>query len=214
MASQGDFLNEGDDKGQFVQSLEPGMASVAPAGYNVKSVSPAHPNSNFDDFNKAVLKQIASSLGVSYSKLLKDYAGVNYSSLREGALDEADYFQEQQQFIIDSWKEVELKLFLESLALHTDIIKPSQVEEIMRNHTWSLKKRAYFDKGRDLLAEERSIASGLKSPVEVIYENGGDPDEVLKNYVLWQKLCQKYGLNFKTNNESALPEPLPDDTEV
>jgi capsid protein len=187
------------------------MASVAPTGYNVKSIAPTHPNNGFDDFNKAVLKQIATSLGVSYSKLLKDYSGVNYSSLREGALDEQAYFQEQQAFIIESWKEIELKLFLESIALHTDIIKPSQVAEVLHSHTWTTVKRPYFDKAKDLLAEERSIALGLKSPTEIIYENGGDPDEVLKGYALWQKLCSKYDLNFKTNIDAELPETAPDD---
>lgn len=147
MAEQGDFLNDADeDKGTFLQELAPGQSSIVPTGYNVKSVAPTHPNNNFDDFNKSVLKQIASSLGVSYAKLVKDYAGVNYSSLREGALDEQAYFAEQQSFLIESWKEIELKLFLESIALHTDIIKPSQVTEIMRNHSWSAVKRAYFDK--------------------------------------------------------------------
>lgn len=70
--------------------------------------------------------------------------------------------------------------------------------------------------GKDLLAEERSIAAGLKSPIEVIYENGGDPDEVLKNYALWNNLCKKYNLNFETNNQANLPEPTPapdDDSE-
>ena len=212
MTTTGDFIDEStDDNGEFTQRLYPGMATVVPMGYNVKSITPNHPNDNFDEFNKAVLKQIASSLGVSYAKLIKDYAGVNYSSLREGSLDEQAYFQEQQSFLIESWKEIEFKLFLESIALHTDIIKPSQIKDIMRYHTWAAVKRAYFDKGKDILAEERSIALGIKSPIDVIYEQGGDPEEVLKNFALWDKICQKNGQSFKTNVESHLPEPAPDD---
>lgn len=212
LPEQGTVLGDEDDPGVFVQSLEPGMATVAPTGYNVKSVAPAHPNADFDGFNKAILKQVASSLGVSYNKLCKDYAGVNYSSLREGALDEQAYFQEQQSFLIESWKEIELKLFLESLALHTDIIKPSQTMELLRSHSWAAVKRAYFDKSKDLLAEERAVALGIKSPIELIYENGEDPDEVLKSYALWQGLCEKYKLNFKSNNDADLPSAAaPDD---
>ena len=189
------------------------MASVAPTGYSIKSITPAHPNNGFGEFNKAVLRQVAASLGVSYNKLTKDYSDVNYSSLREGALDEQAYFQEQQSFLVESWKEIELKLFLESAVIHTDLLKPTQINEVMHSHSWTAVKRAYFDKAKDLIAEERSIALGLKSPIDLIYENGDDPDEVLKSFALWQKLCEKYGLNFKTNNESELP-PSPDDDSI
>ena len=83
-AVQGRFDVEESEtkKGEFLKDLAPGIASVVPTGYGVKTVSPTHPSSGFEQFTKAVLKQIASSLGVSYAKMIKDYEAVNYSSLR------------------------------------------------------------------------------------------------------------------------------------
>lgn len=52
---------------------------------------------------------------------------------------------------------------------------------------------------------------GVKSPIEVIQQQGGDPDEVLKNFALWKTLCKKYDLNFKSNNDAVVPEPVPED---
>lgn len=138
------------------------MATVVPKGFTVKNLVPTHPNNGFGEFNRSVLQQIASSLGVSYNKLVKDYSSVNYSSLREGSLDEQAYFAEQQQFLIDMWKEVELKLFLESLALNTDLIKPSRIDEVMKYHTWTMPIRAYYDKRKRYLSRRTPNCYGCQ----------------------------------------------------
>ena len=199
----GDILNEADeeDKGEFVQSLEPGMASVAPMGYNVKSLSPTHPNNGFGEFNKAVLKQISASLGVSYSKLLKDYSDVNYSSLREGTIDENAYYAELQAFLIENWKEKEFNLFIEALALHEDSLKPNQLAAVKMHHTWICQKRALFDKSKEILAIERELKLGLKSPIMLMEEDGLDPDDVMKSWKLYEDLCGRYGVSFNVKGE-------------
>ena len=205
---KGDFIDmqETNDKGEFAKTLEPFMASVVPAGYNVKTLTPTHPNGGFNDFFKAVMKQVASSLGVSYSRLLKDYSDVNYSSLREGTIDEAAFYAEQQSFLIDQWKEIEFKLFIEALALSQDSpIKPSQVKDILTHHTWICQKRAWFDPSKDILATERELKLGLKSPLMVVEESGTDPEELMKSWAQYKTMCEKYGLSFPTG-EGTSPE--------
>ena len=204
----GDFISEGeeDDKGEFVQSLTPGMASVAPTGYNVKSLTPAHPNSGYGDFNVSILKQVAAALGISYNKMCKDYERTNYSSLRESTMDEAAYFAEQQMFIIENWKEREFKLFIESLAIDSDIIKATQVKDILKYHTWITQKRAYYDKSKDIISDKYSIEMGLKSPIMLLEEQGLDPDEVLKSFALWKTLCEQYGLDFTMKKEEPVQQ--------
>lgn len=184
------------------------MASVVPDGYSVKPVTPMHPNSGYGTFLKSVLKQVAASLGVSYAKLVKDYEAVNYSSLREGTLDEADFYAEQQSFIIEAWKEIEFKLFIEALALSSDIVKPSQVKEILRHHTWVTQKRAYFDPAKDLVATERELKLGLKSPLMIMEEDGLDPDEVLRSWKLYDTMCKSYGVNFNVTGDKPEEDKL------
>jgi capsid protein len=185
------------------------MASVVPAGYSAKTMSPTHPNNGYGEFTKSILKQIASSLGISYAKLIKDYEAVNYSSLREGTLDEAAFYAEQQQFLIDTWKDIEFKLFVEAIALSEDsFIKPSQVKDILQHHTWVCQTRPYFDPAKDLVATERELKLGLKSPLMVMEEGGIDPEELMKSWALYKNLCEKFGLQFNVgegdNNEAKL----------
>ena len=147
------------------------------------------------------MKQIASSLGVSYAKLCKDYEAVNYSSLREGTLDEAAFYSELQETLIEQWKEVEFRLFIENLMMNSSLVKPTQVNDVIRNHTWICQKRAYFDPSKEILATERELKLGLKSPVMILEEEGKDPEEVLKSWVTYKDLCSKYGLNFNISGE-------------
>lgn len=201
MSVKGDFIEEqeGNNQGEFAKKLEPFMASVAPAGYSVKTLAPTHPNSGYGEFTKSILKQVASSLGLSYAKLVKDYEAVNYSSLREGTLDEAAFYAEQQSFLIEAWKEIEFKLFIEALTLADNSpIKPSQVKDVLMHHTWVTQSRPYFDPAKDLVATERELKLGLKSPLMVMEESGIDPDELMKSWALYKAMCEKYKLNFST----------------
>ena len=190
-----------DDKGEFMQKVEPFTASVVPYGYSAKTMTPNHPNSGYDAFTKSILTQIATSLGVSYAKLLKDYSAVNYSSLREGTLDEAAYYAEQQSFLIEAWKEIEFSLFIEALAINTDVVKPSQVKDVMMNHTWICQKRGYFDPTKEVISTEREIKLGLKSPLMIMEENGLDPDEVMRSWKLYEDMCKNYGVKFDVSDE-------------
>ena len=49
-SQKGDFLSEGEmiDEGKFLRQLSPGIASVVPEGYSIKTLTPNHPNSNYD----------------------------------------------------------------------------------------------------------------------------------------------------------------------
>lgn len=133
---------------------------------------------------------------------MKDYSDVNYSSLREGTLDENAYWNEVQTFLIDNFKELELRLFLESLVINSDTIKASQVNEILRYHTWIVPKRHYFDASKEILATERELKLGLKTPLMIMEAEGYDPEEILKSWALYERLCKQYGLTFNVKGDS------------
>lgn len=208
MTNSGDFLDrasgspEEDDPGVFVQTLEPGVASVAPEGYNVKTLAPNHPQSGFEQFNKAVLKQVASSLGTSYNKMIKDYESASYSALKEASIDESGFYQEFQQYLIENWKEVEYREFLKAQGISDD-----ELRKCMRFHTWICQRRPYVDRAKEIVGEKYSLEMGVKNPIELIESEGKDVDEVLKGWQLWKDLCLQYGVNFNIQ-PAGQQEPL------
>ncbi len=123
-------------------------------------------------------------------------------------MDEGSFYAESQQFLIDAWKDIEFKLFLESLALNTDIIKPSQVTGILMHHTWVCQRRHYFDESKEILATERELKLGIKSPLMVMEADGLDPDEVMRSWKLYEDMCKNYDISFNVKGDSQSDEKL------
>ncbi len=181
-----------------------GESSIVPQGYTVKSISPNHPNTNFSGFVKAIIKRIASSIGVSYNTLTKDYESVNYSSLRQSAIDEAKSYATLQRFLIENWKEIEYKLFVVSYitnSLQTKL-KPTKVNDYL-NFSFIASKSDYFDPAKDIIAVERKLKLGLTNPIVELEKHGLDVDDILDGWEVWKKKCEAKNLSFDVSN------PLP-----
>lgn len=209
-AQTGDFLDSAqaaeDEPGVFAQNIEPGQSTIVPTGYSLKTIQANHPNNGYDAFNKAVLKRVASSLGVSYNRLVHDYESVNFSSLKDAAIDEKIYFSDLQGFLARNWKEREFRLFVEGLALNGDF-SSSKLLELKKYHHFLAPKKPYFDIGKEVLAEKAQLEIGIKNPIQIIEENGYDIDEILRGWSQWNALCKQYGVNFKAD-EATKVEPV------
>ena len=206
----GDFMDQSnqaveEDEGSFLQQIQPGMASIVPQGYSVKSVTPTHPNTNFAGFVKAIVRRIASACGISYNRLSHDYESVNYSSLRQAALDEAKTYATLQRFIIDNWKNVEYELFLRSYIINFPQTKltPVRFKDYLDYHFIS-RKDAMFDEAKQIIAVERRLAMGLSNPIIELEARGYDPQEILEGWKTWSMLCQKHGIHFEYGVKTPL----------
>lgn len=206
----GDFMDQSnqaveEDEGSFLQQIQPGMASIVPQGYSVKSVTPTHPNTNFAGFVKAIVRRIASACGISYNRLSHDYESVNYSSLRQAALDEAKTYATLQRFIIDNWKNVEYELFLRSYIINFPQTKlmPVRFKDYLDYHFIS-RKDAMFDEAKQIIAVERRLAMGLSNPIIELEARGYDPQEILEGWKIWSMLCQKHGIHFEYGVKTPL----------
>lgn len=205
----GDFLDQSadevEDKGDFIQQIAPGIASIVPQGYTVKSVTPTHPNTNFAGFVKAIVRRIASACGISYNRLSHDYESVNYSSLRQASLDEAKTYATVQRFIIDNWKNIEYELFLRSYIINfpQTQLSPVKYRDYLDYHFIS-RKDAMFDEAKEIISVERKLAMGLSNPIIELEARGYDPQEILQGWNTWDMLCQKHGLKFEYGVKTPL----------
>lgn len=203
----GDWLEQqkqdAEDPGKFIQEMSPGEASIVPQGYTVKSVSPTHPNTNFGGFCKAIVRRIASAVGVSYNRLAHDYESVNYSSLREASIDEAKTYITLQRFLVDNWKSIQYELFVKSYLANTQTkLKPSKYKEYL-NYQFICRRDGLFDAAKEIVSVERKLKLGLSNPIIELESMGMDVEEVLDGWKRWQEMLDKRGLQFNADN------PLP-----
>jgi len=95
------YVGEDDDDYSPIMNAEAGTFEQLPDGMSFQSFDPQHPTSGFDSFHKSVLRGIASGLGISYVSLANNLEGVNYSSIRQGTLEERDNFRILQKFMVE-----------------------------------------------------------------------------------------------------------------
>ena len=205
-STAGDWMDqeEGDDKGEFLSAMSPGESSIVPKGYTVKSISPNHPNTNFSGFVKAIVRRIASSVGVSYNRLAHDYEAVNYSSLREASIDEGKTYANIQQFFVDNWKTFEYELFLKSYIMNGDTqLKPSKLKDYL-NYNFICRKDGLFDPSKEIVATERRLKLGLSNPIIELESLGQDPEEVVQGWVRWNELLAANNISFNDDEKVAL----------
>lgn len=82
----GGFEGERSD-GVLEAGMEPGSLHVLRPGQDIKFASPPSGSGAAGDFLRSQLRAIAAGLGLTYEALTGDLSGVNYSSIRAGAID-------------------------------------------------------------------------------------------------------------------------------
>ena len=184
------------DDYQPVMDASPGSIQQLPAGMSFSAWDPTHPTTAFPDFHSAVLRSIASGLGISYAELSNDLTGVNYSSIRQGAISERDHYRMLQKFLI------------------THLAKPiyrewHKVQVLRGTFDWSMEKAeskfipsaefrgrgfAWVDPAKEISAATAAVQSGFMSLSDVQLQYGRDPEEVFSQIQQDVAMAERYGI--------------------
>lgn len=174
-----------DDPDQPIQiDAEPLSFHELPEGAEFVDFNPQYPSGEFALFSKAMLRGAAAGMGVLYNNMASDLEGVNFSSIRQGTLDERERWKELQQWLIEALAEPVfdewLKLQLLAGRIKTKNGRPLPADKIdtYRCVSWQARRWAWIDPRADVDSAIKSIRAGLTSPSQVIREQGRDPETV------------------------------------
>lgn len=174
--------------------VEPGQASAVPPGWKVTSVDPTHPNGNFADFETAILRGLAASVGASYHGFSGDLSEVNYSSARMGAIDEREVFRAFQRWYVSHVVQPIFSAWLDMAVLGPLRIPASTLEQVKRQTTWQARGFASVDPAKESAAVEADLSQQLTSRQRVLASRGESFTEVLDELVEEQALLDEAGL--------------------
>lgn len=195
---------QGDDvasDGSLISDAEPGSFEQLPAGVEFQSFDPSYPNGEFADFSKAILRGIASGLGVNYNSLANDLEGVNFSSLRQGAIEEREAWKIIQRWLINTFMEKVYAIWLEQFLAFGAIRvgngtlpfnKIDKFEEVQ----WQGRRWPWVDPLKDVQAAVSAIDNRLRSRSEIIRESGRDPAEVFAEMAAENLIMEELGINI------------------
>ena len=163
--------------------LSPGSANQLPPGLEIASWSPEYPRSEFSNYMSTMLQFSAVGFSIPYADLSGDLSNVNYSSIRQGALEIRENYKMLQSVIIEKFLNPLFKRWLAAAMMKGMIMVngvPLTMDKInmYRKPVWTPKRWAWIDPKSEATANQVAIKSGLKAPSQVIRDMGGDPEEV------------------------------------
>ncbi|HUS98213.1 MAG TPA: phage portal protein, partial [Hyphomicrobiaceae bacterium] len=211
-------LTDGEDSGgQLFQSFEPNSIGILPFGVEFQGWDPSYPHSEHGNFTKAVLRGIATGLGVSYNTLANDLEGVNYSSLRAGAIVErAAWMLLQEWFIRSFHTPIFNKWIGNSLSVGALVDprgRPLRLErerEFRRVH-WQARRWQWVDPLKESQAAEKEIGLRIRSISSVIRERGEDPETVWEEIKAEREQLEALGIEPSEAMAAAQVVPVTED---
>jgi len=217
-AKMGLFKNlDGEDESDepLEMDAEPGTFEDI-GNREFQSWTPQFPEQSMDPFIKALVRSVGAGLNVSYHNLANDLTSVNFSSIRQGALDERDVWKGLQQSFIAGVVTPIFDAWLKSALLNQVIVVPSRTgpkplpfEKVDKYKAVSFtgKRWAWIDPAAEQSANEKAVAQGFKSRSEVIRETSNrDPEDVWDEIERENAELKKRGITPLIPSGSVPPE--------
>lgn len=184
-----------DEKGNLISNAEAGTFERLPDGIEFKEFLPTHPTTQFPSFIKASVRGAASGLNVSYNSLANDLEGVNFSSMRVGAIDERDNWKEIQGWMIEEFVSQVFEGWLEMTLLTDRTFLPYSKFDKFNAPDWRGRIFDWVDPEKDINAELSCARAKWKSDRQIVLERFNmDLEDLYEQISEDEKLKKKYGI--------------------
>lgn len=189
---QEDVTKDGD----HITDAQPGSFERLAAGEDFKPFDPQHPTTAFDGFVKALLRGTSAGLGVSYHALSNDLSEANYSSLRQGALEDRDAWRTLQSWLIECFYEPVYAAWLEMAIVSGALPLPFSRLDKFRSVEWQPRGWQWVDPLKEVNAHKIAVEQGFKSRRQIVAETGKDFEAVVQEIAADNDLAAKNGVTF------------------
>lgn len=174
--------------------LGPGLISELDIGDEIQVVNPTGQASDASSFLKMFQRLIASGFGLSYESVSRDLSETNYSSARQGAIEDELTFAEDREQITAILDEI-YETFIISLYLNGYL--PADTIEAVREkyfpHEWIQRPKPWIDPLKEANAQKIALQNGLKTFQQLAAENGMDWQDQLDQIIEAAEYGQKKG---------------------
>jgi lambda family phage portal protein len=175
----GGYEGEGTDElGNITMDGKPGSFETLAPGVTANLIDPSHPNGNYPDFRKGILRGIASGIVTNYNILAEDLEGVSYSSIRQGTLSERDAWKMIQRWYIDSVKKPIFSDWLEWVLMTGKIGYSMTDYDRLNRPEFQGRRWEWVDPLKDSKAEQTRLEMGLSSHQRIARSRGEDLEEI------------------------------------
>ena len=217
--NEGPEEDEDDFDEEYFLDVEPGSWQELPPGLRSKEVQSQYPNGEFHPFHKAMLRGAGAGMGVAYVSLANDLEGVNFSSIRQGVLDEREHWMDLQEWLIETLIERVYLSWLKQALLRRKIpagsgyLKPANIAKF-KAVLWQARRWSWIDPVKDVKAAVEQKNNLLTSPSEIIRASGKDPAATWRTWSDDIKAMQDAGIPDQFITAAVLGAAQPEVTEA
>lgn len=218
-ARMGFYVRNGDDTtpgiedsgGELIDEITPGVMTLLPDGYDIRSFDSQYPDGEIAPFKKNMLRALASGLGVDYPTLGQDLESVNLASARVAINETRELWKGVQQLFIDNIVTPVYEMWLlNALVRKKIIIKniPLQVAYIdkYKDVRWLPRRWQFPDPSKDSKAAVDMLNNRVKSLSTVASDLGIDWETEIQTMAKDEELLSKLGLKRITTTQVAIDE--------
>ena len=203
---------ETEDTYTQIMDATPGSMEQLPAGSEFKEWKPDYPNMTFDPFQKAILRGIASGLNVSYVDLANNLEGVNYSSIRQGVMEQRDYYRTVQKFVIQHFvRPVYLKWLNYAMTTNQVSIPITKYDKFANSVTFIPRSWSWIDPQKEMTANVVGLQNGQVTMTDIQSSMGRDPEELFEELSREKALADQYGIETAFSPYGATKTPVEPD---
>lgn len=214
-------LSEGDRITNDDETLELGNGAVVSLekGEKATTINPSRPNSQFDPFMIAIIRQIGSSLGIPYELMVMHFTS-SYSASRAALMEAWKTFRKKRewfaqnfcQLIYEEWLiEAEMIGRVETPEYENDIL----VQKAFTSAIWNGPSQGQLDPKKEVEAAILRINAGLSTRTKETAElNGGDFEQNIRIIARENKAISEKGVDLSGNSETIKAISEKDSTET
>lgn len=173
-------------------------------GEKITTVTAARPNSNFAEFESAMLRNVASGTGMSAQQISQNWADVNYSSYRAAMLEAWKTFDRRRSDFASGFGQPIFSAFVEECMEVDDLPLPTGAPEyIAYRHAYSKAKwmgpgRGYVDVVKEREGAQMGLEAGLSTLEDECAELSGSD---------WREVADTRALEIARYKKLGLPLP-------
>ena len=191
-----------DSQDERSLELSPGLAMQLNPGEKVVSTDPGRPNTAFDPFVTAILRQIGSALEVPYELLLKHFSA-SYSASRAALLEAWKMFRKRREWFVSNFTQPVYEEFLREGYLNGRLELRGFDEDVMirkayAQSQWNGPAQGSIDPKKEAEASVIKINNGLSTRTKETAElNGGSFEQNVQLLAYENELLVKNNVFLK-----------------
>ena len=166
-------------------------------GDEIQIVDPKNASSDATAFLKTEQRLMGAGQGLSYEATSRDMSQVNYSSARQGLIEDELTYDEEKEWVKQFLSEVfETFLISAVLANAIDIKEFWGNKEKFMKHIWVESPRKWIDPVKEANANKIAIETGQKTFKQIAAENGRDWKQQIDDAAEVAEYCDQKNINI------------------